>query len=342
MKLDGKTIQNAIMALVEDYKFEPMQIVEIVNMWIKSAFKKDNSKYKKNNIQVQIDGEWQIHIYQIFDIVEEVSDSYVEISLEDAQKEREDLQIGEQLVIDITPDNLEFSRIAIQAAAQTIKQHLKSIEKERFYEKFQDKQWELLKWKIIKANNITVVVEIEWVPVVLPPQWQIPHRIYEIWEDVFVYLDQIEKWHGGINLDITQSSEEYITAILKKVVPELEEGIVEIKRIVRIPWKKTKIIISSNDENVDPIGVMVWQWWDRINIVLSLLDGEKIDYVERTEDPVELVKWCLKPAEVKRVEIKEKVIQVYVEDRYKALAIGKWASNVKLASIILGKRVEII
>ncbi len=342
MKLDWKTIQAAIMQLVEDYKFNPMQIAEIVNLWLKSAFKKDNPEYKKCNIQVQIDEQWEIHIYQIFDVVEEVTDPNTEISLKDAKKQREDIQLWEQLVIEITPENLEFSRIAVQAAAQTIKQHLKAIEKERFFEKFQDKQWELLKWKIIKSNNTTVVVEIDWVPVVLPPQWQIPHRIYEVWEDIFVYLNKIEKGHWWINLDITQSSKEYIIAILKKIVPELEEWIIEIKKIVRIPWIKTKIVVASNDPNVDPVWVMVGQWWDRINIVLSLLDWEKIDYIPWTEDIVELTKACMKPAEVKDVEVWKNSIKVYVDDKYKAIAIWKWASNVKLASMILWKKIEII
>jgi len=146
MKLDGKQIQLAITQLVEDYKFDAFQIIDIVKMGIKSWFKKDNTEFKRSNIVVDIDEEGKINIYKVLEVVEEVEDEHTQILLEDAKNETDDVNAGEELYIDITPEWLEFSRIAVQAAAQTIKQHLKGIEKERFFEKFQDKQWELLKW----------------------------------------------------------------------------------------------------------------------------------------------------------------------------------------------------
>lgn len=143
-------------------------------------------------------------------------------------------------------------------------------------------------------------------------------------------------------LDITQASEDYIEAIIKKIVPELEEDIISIKRIVRIAGKKTKVVVQSHDENVDPIGVLVGQGGDRINIVLSLLDGEKIDYIEHTDDREELLKSCLKPAEIHGIEINGNKAKVNVPDKYKALAIGKGASNIKLAGMITGLHIEIV
>jgi len=200
----------------------------------------------------------------------------------------------------------------------------------------------LLKWKVIRSSATSVVLDIDWVPVVLPPQGQIPHRMYEIGEDVFVYLKQIAKGQGWVVLDITQSSEEYIWAIIKKIVPELEDGYITIKKIVRMPGKKTKVVVQSNDENIDPIWVLVGQGWDRINIVLSLLEWEKIDYIEHSDNIEDLLRDCLKPAEVRHISIEWNTAKIEVPEHHKALAIGKWASNIKLASLIVWLRIEII
>ena len=342
MKLNGKQIQEAIMQLVQDYKFDAMNIVEIVKVGIKSAFKKDNPEYKKNNIVIDIDEDGEINIYKALNIVKEVENEDTEISLTDAKKETTDVEEWEELYIDITPEELSFTRIGVQAAAQTIKQHLKSIEKERFYEKFQDKQWELLKGKVTRSSESTVVLDIEWIPVLLPPEWQVPNRVYDVGDDIFVYLRQISRWQGGVVLDITQSSEDYIGAILKKIIPELEEWVTTIKKIARIPWKKTKVVVATEDENVDPVWVMIGQWWDRINIVLSLLEGEKIDYIEDKNDEEQLIRDALKPAVVEDVDMTSTPIKAKVPEDSKSLAIWKWATNIKLAGQLVWKKIDII
>lgn len=342
MKLDGKTVQEAIMQIVQDYKFDAMQIVEIVNLGIKSAFKKDYYQHRKDNIKVHIDEAWEIHIYKILDVVEVIEDTYVEIDLKEAQKHRSDIKLGEQIFIDITPESLEFSRIAIQSAAQTIQQHIKTIQKERFFDKFETKQWELMKGKVIKSINNTVVLDIDGVPVVLPVSGQIPGKMYDIWEDVFVYLNDVSKGQWVINLDITQTSEWYIEAIIRKIVPEIEDWTVKIHDIVRVPGVKTKIVVFSEDKNVDPIWVMVWQWWDRINIVLSLLDGERVDYISYSDDVEEIIKQCLKPAIIQSINIRNGVAKVKVPEKQKALAIWRWASNIKLTSRLVNMKIEIV
>lgn len=342
MQLDGKTIQAAIMQLVDDYKFDPYQVIDIVKMGIRSAFRKDYQDYKKAEVVVDIDEDGQIVIYRQYEVVEGVEDEDLQIDLGQAQELREDAEIGEQMLIDITPDNLNFTRIGVQAAAQTIKQYLKGIERERFFEKFQHKQGELLRAKVIKAHSNTVVLDIEGVPVVLPSDGQIPKRIYEIGEDIFVFLKQISKDSTGITLDITQSSEEYIEAIINKIVPEVEEGIVRIEKIARAPGIKTKIIVNSTDPNVDPVGVMIGHKGDRINILLSLLDGEKVDYIESTDDLETLVRSCLRPADVKDYSISGNKVKVHIAENQKAMAIGKSASNIKLAGKLCGVQIEIV
>ncbi len=341
MRLDGKSIQAAIMQLVDDYKFDPYQVLEIVKAGIKSGFKKDYPQYKKSDIIVNIENDGTVTIYRELEVAKEVEDPEIQITLADAKKIRKDATMGEKLLINVTPDTLELSRIAAQSAAQTIKQSLKGIERERFYEKFQNKQGELLKARVIRVHADSVILDIEGTAVVLQADGQIPNRIYEPGEEIFVLLKQISKWQGGIVLEITQSTTEYIEAILRKIVPELEEGVVAIEKIVRIPGKRTKIIVYSNEEKVDPVGVMVGSKGDRINTVLSLLDGEEIDFVEDSDDPVQLIKNCLKPAQINNVEIIENKAIVTMDESQKALAIGKWASNVKLATQLTGYQIEI-
>ncbi len=342
MKLDGKSIQAAIMHLVDEYRLDPYQVMEIIRSGIKSGFKKDYPEFRKAEIVVNIENDGSISIYKALAVVEEIEEEDTQILLADAKKERKDIEIWEQLLINITPASMELSRIAAQAAAQTIKQGIKNIERERFYDKFQDKEGQLLKAKVTKVHTDSVILDIEGTTVVLPPESQIPNRPYELGEEIFVFLKKICKEAGGITLEITQSSGDYVAAILKKIVPEFEEGIVNIEKIWRIAGKKTKILVSSNDESVDPVWVFVGHKGDRINTVLSLLDGEKVDFVELVDDPQELIIRLLKPAQVEKIEIKDTKAIVRVEESQKPLAIGKGASNIKLASQLSGYQIEVI
>ena len=329
------------MQLVDDYKFDPYQVLEIIKLWIKSGFKKDFPEYKKSDIIVNIENDGKVSIYREVEVVKGIEEPELQITLQDAKKIRKDVELWEKLLINVTPASLELSRIAAQAAAQTIKQNLKNIERERFYEKFQNKQWELLKAKVIRVHWDSVVLDIEWTAVVLLPDGQIPNRVYEPGEEIFVLLKQISKGQWGIVLEINQSSTEYIEAILRKIVPEFEEWVVTIEKIVRIPGKKTKIIVSSNDEKIDPVGVMVGSKWDRINTVLSLLDGEKVDFIENSDDEIQMIRNCLKPAQINSIDIKDKRAIITMDDSQKALAIWKGASNIKLACQLTWYQIEI-
>lgn len=330
------------MQLVQDYKFDPYEVLEVIKLGIRTGFRKDFPEYKKANIQAVIADDGWVKIYRVIDVVEEVEDEENQVTLKEAKKIREDAELGEQLITDITPKTLELSRIAAQAAAQTIKQNLKNFEREKFYEKFQNKEWELLKAKVIRVQGETVILDIEQTAVVLTPEGQVPLRVYEPGEEIFVLLQKISKDKSGIILEITQSHEDFIVAILKKIVPEFAEGIVTIEKIARVPGKRTKIMVSSSDEQVDPVGVMVGHRGDRINTVLSLLDGEKIDYIEYTDDIEALLRLCLRPAQINTIEIQDNKAKVTMADDQKPLAIGKWASNIKLAGKLTGLRIEIV
>lgn len=343
MKLDGKSIQTAIHQIIGEYKFDPQQILEIVKLGIKSAFRKDYlSSDKKISFQVAINKDGDIKAFREYEVVKEVEDPDRQMEIKQAKKHRSDIKEWETLYIDITPTNLEFSRIAVQAAAQTIKQSLKKIERERFFEKFQDKQWELLRAKVLKVNWDSVVLDIDGTTVILPPEWQIPNRLYNPWEEILVLLRQISKWTWWIVLDITQWSTDFIQAILIKLVPELEEGKVKIEKMVRMPWKRTKVLVSSEDERIDPVGVFIGSHWNRITTILSVLDWEKIDFIENHEDAKFLISESLKPARIDNVQIQDNKATVKVAEDQKALAIWKAAINIKLASQLTWYKIDLV
>jgi len=350
MKLNGQQIKEAIEQLIWEYKYDPKQVLDIMKMGIKTAYKKDYMpNERKATLEVAVAGDGGIKVFRLRDVVDEIEEKEEDrqILLKDAKDIKKDAIIGETLSIDITPDPLEFTRIGVQAAAQTIKQNLKNIERERFFEKFQDKQWELLKAKVLRVIGESVVLDVDGATVVLPTQGQVPNRVYHTWEEIIVFLKQISKWSGGINLDITQWGPEFIDALLKRIVPEYEEGMVEVEKVVRITGKRTKMLVKSNDDKIDPVGVFVWHRGDRINTILSLLNGEKIDIIEKTSDDedkamIQLVIDSLKPAKITHVDIEDGKATVKLPEDQKALAIGKWAINIKLASQLTGLRIELV
>ncbi|HNG96989.1 MAG TPA: transcription termination factor NusA [Candidatus Absconditabacterales bacterium] len=344
MKLDPQKMKDAILEMTKDYKLDPATVMDIVKLGIKTAYKKDYvSNDKKVQLLIKIGAEGDIQVYKEMEVVEEVEDDARQLTLHDAQKMNPNLQVGHKFGINITPDDLNFSRIASQAAVQTIKQRIKEIEKEKFYDNFSHRQGELLRAKVLRSVGETVILDIDNTAVVLMPSGQIPGKLYAIGEEVFVLLKKIAKDGSAITLDITQSSSDFIEALLEKVIPELEEGRVFIDKIVRIPGKRTKIVVSTSDERIDPVGVFVGQKGQRINTILTLLDGEKIDIIEYDEDGGEekLVADALKPAKVTSVQIIGKKAQVKVPEGEKSKAIGKSASNIKLATELTGYLIEI-
>ncbi len=342
MKLDGKAIQAAMMELIDDYKLDPNQLLEISMQWIKAGFKKDYPEYKKSEILVNIQADGAVAIYKATLVVDEVEDPETQISLKDAKKIRKDVEVWEQLLEEVTPESMELSRIATMTAAQTIKQALKNIEKEKFYEKFQWKEWELLKARVTRVHGDSVVLDINWTTVVLPPEGQIPWKNYEPGEEIAVFLKWVKSEWWASNLEISQANADYIAAILEKCIPELANGTVNIEKIARMAWIKTKVIVSTNDEKVDPVGVMVGYKGERISEILSLLDGEKIDFIEIDEDKEVFLRDLLKPAQIQSVEFSDKKAIITVEEDQKPVAIWKKASNIKLASQIMWMTLEIV
>lgn len=343
MKLNAEAMKAIIQEMAGDYKLDPQQILEIIQLSIKTAYRKDHAELdRKANLKVVILWDGDVKIYKELEVVEELEDANNQVLLSEIQKKSPSVQAWQKIAQDLTPNGYSPTRIAAQAAAQTIKQAVKQFEREKFYDKFNDKQWELLKAKVLRVVWENVLLDVNGVSVALLPDGQIPGKNYNIWEEIFVLLRKISKDSTWITLDITQSTSDFIVALLTKIIPELEDSKVSIDKIARIPWRRTKIIVSSSDENIDPVWVFVGQRWSRITTVLSLLDWEKIDFIENNEDEIKFISDCLKPAKIKTVTIKWKKVIVEVDESQKSLAIWKWASNIKLATQLSGYEIDII
>jgi N utilization substance protein A len=346
MKLDPKRIVDALQELVKEYNFTPEEVYNVVKMWIKTAFRRDYlNKNKRIELDMIIDKSWKIKVYRVYHVIddnEEITDPEKQIHLSDAKKEKEDVQVGEDLLIDITPENLEFSRIAAQSAAQTIKQQVKKIEKERFYRTFADSEWDILTGKVKYVQWDIVVLEFNWEnTVILPPEGQIKGKTYEVGEEIKVLLKQIRKQGSDIILEITQSAPEFIEALMKKYIPEIENWTVQIVKVARIPWVRSKVLVKSDDERVDPVWVCVGEWASRISMILDELDGEKLDIIEYVDDKEQLIRNIFAPAKINKIEENDNNIEIYADESQKPLLFGRKAVNVKLASQLLWKRILI-
>ena len=345
MKLEPKKIVTALQDLVKEYNFTPEEVYNVIKTGIKTAFRRDYlSKNKKTWLEMIMDKNWWMKFYRVYNVIpdeEEIEDVEKQMHLSDAKKENKEIEIWEDLLIDITPENLEFSRIATQAAAQTIKQQIKNIEKERFYRTFVDSEWDILTGYVKYVQGEHVILDFNWNTVILPVNGQIKGKPYEIWDEEKVLLKEIRKQWWDIILEITQSDPAYVEAIMKKYIPELEENIVQIKNIARIPWEKTKVLVFTEDERIDPVWVCIWEWWERISQILDELEWEKIDISEFVEDREQLIKNLFSPARLNKIVEDDDLIYVYSDETQKPLMFGKKAVNVKLASKLLGKRIII-
>lgn len=185
------------------------------------------------------------------------------------------------------------------------------------------------------------MLDIDKTSVILPPQGQIPNKSYNPGEDVRVLLRKIEKGSGGIVLDITQSSPDFVEAILRDNIPEVESEQVEIIKITRMAGIKTKVMVRSLDERVDPIGVFIGQYGVRIESLTYALGGERLDFVEYTDDLEVFLKNAFRPVHILDIFVDGDNITLHVDPDKKAMAIGKRASNVRLIGQLIDYHITI-
>ena len=305
--------------------------------------------YKKNfdsndeNVKVVIDKEdGQMHVYQQKDVVEEVTDDKKEISLDDAQKINSSYKVGDIVNFELMPK--EFGRIAAQTARQVITQKLREASRDVIFKEFADKKGEIITGLVQKADGGAVILDLGKIEGIMPKKEQIPTEQYHVNDKIRTCIISVEKGiKGSTQIILSRASTEFVRKLFEIEIPEIYEGVIEIKSISRDAGSRSKVAVYSPNPNIDPVGSCVGQKGIRIQNIINELNGEKIDVIEWNEDPSIYISAALLPAKVLAVDIKEdeKFAQVIVPDDQLSLAIGKAGQNAKLAAKLTNWKIDI-
>lgn len=347
--LDLKKIEAAINQISAEKKIDKSKLVEIIEQAIKTAYKKDYGS-KDANVNVHLDLEsGAIEITVEKEIVKTVEDPFTQIAISDLGEDWESFNIWDTVEIDVSDEILSneewFGRIASQAAKQVIIQKIQESEKEKIYNLFKWKEWEIVNLKIELVEKNKVLLDYNGNSIVLPKSEQVAKDRYTPGQRIYVYVGKVEEDAiSGPRVTLTRKDKNLVVKLFEMNVPELEDGTVEIIRIARQPWVKTKIIVGSEYEEVDPAGSLIGPKWIRVKAVVDELFGEKIDVINYTDDMKELIKKSLLPAEVSDIKIdtEKHEATVYMLNEEKIKAIGKWWANINLATELTWYRISII
>jgi len=262
--------------------------------------------------------------------------------LEDALKINPQAKPGEEILIPLEP-KMEFSRIAAQTAKQVILQKLKEIERETILKEFKEKEEKIVSGVIQRIDKKYLYVDLGKTIGLMPISEGIPGEHYKIGERRKFYLFKIEEKKGTPVIYLSRSHPKFVSKLFEMEVPEIANGIVEIKAIAREPGQRTKMAVISHNENVDPVGACVGQKGTRVGVIIEELKGEKIDIIPYSEEPTKYVSYALGPAKVKEAEVisERREVRVYLEPDQISLAIGKNGQNVRLAAKLTGWRIDV-
>ena len=299
-----------------------------------------------NNIRVVIDRiNGEIKIQKVLDIVEEVEDSSKQIDLNDAKsidKKNKDLKVCDQILEDLP--QIDFGRIAAQSAKQVISLRVKEAEKNRQYEDFVDKQGQILSGIIKRLEYGNVIVDLGKAEAIIKKDELIPREILKTGDRVKAYCYEVKKELKGQQIFLSRAHPQFLAKLFFQEVPEIYEGVIEIKAVARDPGSRAKICVFSRESSIDPVGACVGMRGSRVQSIVNELHGEKIDIIKWTEDLPTLISESLSPAEIQKVLIDKdnKRIDVILTEENLSKAIGRRGQNVRLASKLTNYEIDIL
>ena len=309
-----------------------------------SAYKK-NYECNDENIKVSLDkADGKMHVYQLKEVVKEVENEKTQISSKDAKEISKTYKVGDTVQIELFPK--EFGRIAAQSARQMITQKIREESREIIFDEFKDKKNELITGLVQKADGGALVLDLGRIEGIMPKKEQVPTEKYELNDKLKAVIVDVKKGlKGSTQIILSRASEEFVRKLFEIEIPEIYEGVIELKSISRDPGLRSKVAVFSPNPNIDPVGSCVGQKGIRIQNIINELNGEKIDVIEWNPDPATFIATALLPAEVMAVDVREEngenFAQVIVPDKQLSLAIGKGAQNVRLAAKLTGYKIDI-
>jgi N utilization substance protein A len=316
-------------------------IIEAIEAALLSAYKK-NFGATAQNMRIEMDRETgEMRAYQVRTVVEEVDDPTLQIALEQVREWDPTAQAGETVEVEVTPR--DFGRIAAQTAKQVVVQRLREAERELVYKEFRDREGDIVTGIVQRIERKNVFLDLGRIEAVLPPPEQIPREGYRQGERVKAYVVEVRQGTRGPQIVVSRTHPGLLKRLFEIEVPEVYEGIVEIKAIAREAGTRSKIAVASRDRNVDAVGACVGPKGSRVQAIVDELRGEKVDIVAWNPDVAQFVAAALSPAKVVRVEIDEatKTALIIVPDHQLSLAIGREGQNARLAAKLTGWRIDI-
>jgi N utilization substance protein A len=320
-------------------------LIEAVGAAILSASRKSLPPSQAAlDLRVDFDGKsGQFMLYGVKKIVEMATNSKVEISLEDALKTNPEAQIGDEMKSPVPVPAQSFGRIAAQTAKQVIIQRVREAERDSVYQTFKEKEGELVHGvvqRVIKGNAILNIGKAE---AILPVREQLPREEFRVGDRIRAYILDVKKTSKGSQIVVSRTHPGFLKRLFELEVPEIYEGIVEVRAAAREAGERAKIAVLSKDSNVDPVGACVGYRGARVQAIVRELQGEKIDIIPWREDSAAFVKAALAPAEVQKVsaESETRTLRVVVADDQLSLAIGRRGQNARLAAKLVGWKVDI-
>lgn len=315
-------------------------IIEALENSLLTACKKNFGSAQ--NITVNFDREkGDLKVLAEKEVVDKVEDPELQISLADAMKYNVNVNPGDKVQIEVTPK--DFGRIAAQKAKQLVIQKIREAEKNILYNDYQEKQNELVTGTVQRVVKGMVIVEYDKVEAILAENEQVPGEVYTPNQSIKVYVLEVKQGTKSPRVMVSRSHPELVKRLFEREVPEIYNGQVEIKSISREAGSRTKIAVYAKSPEIDPIGACVGHNGIRVNGIVEELNGEKIDIIPWSEDPVEFIAASLSPSKVVKVAVskEEKSAKVVVPDYQLSLAIGKVGQNVRLAAKLTGYRIDI-
>ena len=333
-------LNHIIDQVVKDKGIDRGVLVEALESAVLSAA---NKKYRNTrDLEAHFNDELgEVEVFEFVTVVEEVLDSYKEIDLQEAREIDPEVEVGDSLGMKLDAGN--FSRIAAQTAKQVIIQKVREAEREGVFNEFKDRVGELVNGIVRRYERGDLIVDLGRAEALLPHREQVPRENYRQGDRVRAYISDVKMSPKGPQIILSRTHPGVVAALFHFEVPEIAEGIVEIKNVAREPGSRAKIAVVSHDPDVDPVGACVGMRGSRVQNVVSELRGEKIDIIPWTPDIARFACSALSPAEVTRVYVDndEQALEIIVPDDQLSLAIGKKGQNVRLAAKLTGWKIDI-
>jgi transcription termination/antitermination protein NusA len=328
-------------AVAREKSIDRMLVIAAMEDAIQKAAK---SRYgSENEIRAEIDPKTgEIRLARLLEVVDEVVQDAIEISLKDARKRNPEANIGDFIAEPLPP--LDFGRVAAQNAKQVIVQKVREAERERQFEEYKDRLGDIANGTVKRVEYGNVIVDLGRAEAVVRRDETLPRETYRYGDRIRAYIYDVRREQRGPQIFLSRTRPEFMAKLFSQEVPEIYDGVVEIKSVARDPGSRAKIAVISKDTSIDPVGACVGMRGSRVQAVVNELQGEKIDIIQWSQDAATFIVNALAPAEVSKVVLDEDAerIEVVVPDDQLSLAIGRRGQNVRLASQLTGWDIDIL